>query len=69
MYSTTPVRWYMTKENLLNIFGLTVSFGMLSDYLSTGLSLIAACTLIWMNVERALKARNSRKNNSTHKHD
>jgi preprotein translocase subunit SecF len=52
----------MTKENLLNVFGLPLSFGILSEYLSTGLSLIAAVTLIWMNVERALRARNNRKN-------
>lgn len=61
------VRWYMTKENLLNVFGLPLSFGMLSEYLSTGLSFIAAGTLIWMNVERALRARNSRKNETTNK--
>jgi hypothetical protein len=59
----------MTKENLLNILGLTISFGMLSDYLATGLSLLAACTLIWMNAERALEARNSRKKHTSKKDD
>lgn len=52
----------MTKENLLNIFGLSWSYAVLSDYLTMGLSVLTGVTLIWMNIERALRARHDRLN-------
>lgn len=50
----------MTHENLLNIFGLSWSVLLGFDYISWGLGVATGVTLIWMNVERALKARKER---------
>jgi len=53
----------LCKENLLNVFGLGWSYAVLEVHMTTILTLGTGATLIWMNVERALKARNSRKQN------
>lgn len=53
----------LCRENVLNIFGLGWSYAVLETHMTTILTLGTGVTLIWMNVERALKARNSRKQN------
>jgi UDP-N-acetyl-D-mannosaminuronic acid transferase (WecB/TagA/CpsF family) len=50
----------MTRENILNValFGWTwVTF---TEAVTFTLGAVGALTLIWMNVERALKARHER---------
>jgi len=51
----------LCRENLLNVFGLSWSYAVLETHMTTILTLGTGVTLIWMNVERALKARSSRK--------
>lgn len=53
----------MTHENLLNVFGFSWSMLMLSECITWTLGVATGVTLIWMNVERALKARKERKQN------
>ena len=53
----------MSHENLLNIFGFSWSMLMLSECITWTLGVVTVITLIWMNVERALKARKERKQN------
>jgi len=65
VYNTTlgdVVSFFMTKENILNFCTLSWSFAVISDYFTTALSILTGVTLVWMNVERALRARNNRKN-------
>ena len=50
----------MNHENLLNIFGFSWSMLMLSECITWTLGVVTGVTLIWMNVERALKARKER---------
>jgi hypothetical protein len=51
----------LCRENMLNIFGLGWSWTVLDSRMGTLLTFVTGATLIWMNIERALKARNSRK--------
>ncbi len=51
--------WFL---NALNVGWLTIA---LQDLVNFGLEAIGVCTLIWMNVERAVEARNKRKENET----
>lgn len=48
---------------MLNVFGLGWSYAVLETHMTTILTFGTGVTLIWMNVERALKARKSRKQN------
>jgi len=50
----------MNHENLLNVFGISWSFLVLSECITWILGVATGVTLIWMNVERALKARKER---------
>jgi len=50
----------MSHENLLNIFGFSWGALMLTDCIMWALGFITGVTLIWMNIERALKARKER---------
>ena len=50
----------MTRENLLNAAWLGWTYLSLTEALSYVLGTLGAITLIWMNVERALKARRER---------
>jgi hypothetical protein len=52
----------MTRENLLNAATLGWTYVTLTDAVTFALGALGAATLIWMNVERALKARAERKN-------
>ena len=54
----------MTRENLLNLFGLSWSWAVLEQYLTAILTVVTGLTLIWMNVERALKDRETRRKNT-----
>lgn len=54
---------FMNHENLLNIIAVGWSFLVLSEYITFVLGALTGVTLIWMNVERALKARKERRNN------
>jgi hypothetical protein len=54
----------LCRENVLNVFGLGWSYAVLETHMTTILTIGTGATLIWMNVERALKARSSRKRNN-----
>lgn len=54
----------MSKENLLNAVFLGWTWVTLTECVSFALGALAAMTLIWMNIERALKARQERKNDA-----
>ena len=54
----------MTRENLLNAFGLSWSLAVIEEYLTLVLTVVTGVTLIWMNIERALKARHTRQKNN-----
>lgn len=50
----------MTRENLLNMATLGWTYVTFTECVTFALGAIGAATLIWMNVERALKARKER---------
>ncbi len=52
----------MTRENILNAATLGWTWATLTDCVTFTLGAVGALTLIWMNIERALKARQQRKN-------
>jgi hypothetical protein len=52
----------MTRENLLNAATLGWTYVTVTECVTFALGAIGALTLIWMNVERALKARHERQN-------
>jgi UDP-N-acetyl-D-mannosaminuronic acid transferase (WecB/TagA/CpsF family) len=52
----------MTKENILNAAFLGWTWLQLTEVVTFVLGAVGAVTLIWMNVERALRARKARKN-------
>ena len=51
----------MTKENALNALFLGWTWLSFTECVTFILGAVGAVTLIWMNVERALKARKERK--------
>lgn len=51
----------MSKENLLNAAFAGWTWLAFTECLSYVLATVGGVTLIWMNVERALKARKERK--------
>lgn len=51
----------MTRENLLNAAFLGWTWLSFTECVTFILGTIGALTLVWMNVERALKARKERK--------
>lgn len=50
----------MTRENLLNAATLGWTYVTFTECVTFALGVLGAITLIWMNVERALKARKER---------
>lgn len=52
----------MTRENILNVATLGWTYVTVTECVTFALGAIGALTLIWMNVERALKARKERQN-------
>lgn len=50
----------MTRENLLNAATLGWTYVTFTECVTFALGVMGATTLIWMNVERALKARKER---------
>ena len=52
----------MTRENLLNAATIGWTWATMTECVTFALGAIGAVTLIWMNIERALKARHERKN-------
>ena len=52
----------MTRENFLNMATLGWTYVTITECVTFALGAIGAATLIWMNVERALKARQERQN-------
>lgn len=59
----------MTRENILNAIFLGWTWVTFTDVVTFALGAIGALTLIWMNVERAMKARQERQNNCTGEDD
>ncbi|MGI9587813.1 MAG: hypothetical protein ACR2MR_06360 [Dietzia maris] len=49
------------KENLLNAALVGWTFLTLSEWITWSVGIIGGATLIWMNIERALRARKERK--------
>lgn len=49
------------KENLLNFALVGWTFATLSECLTWSVGILGGITLVWMNIERALRARKERK--------
>jgi UDP-N-acetyl-D-mannosaminuronic acid transferase (WecB/TagA/CpsF family) len=52
----------MTRENILNAVFLGWTWVTFMDVVTFTLGAVGALTLIWMNIERAMKARQERQN-------
>jgi hypothetical protein len=49
------------KENLLNVALVGWTYLTLSEWITWGVGILGGITLVWMNIERALRARKERK--------
>ena len=60
-----PLKPAKMRENLLNVALVGWTFLTISECITWVVGILGGLTLIWMNVERALRARKERKQNTT----